>query len=167
MFKDVPGYEGLYQVDENGNIFSIRSNKYLAPVPMKNGYLYAHLNNGKNGSCLKRIHRIVAEVFLNNPKNYSQVNHINGNKRDNRVCNLEWCTQEQNMRHAIEQHLFNTSGENNPSAKLNRLQVDLIRKEYVFGSKEHGTRALGKKYGVTDVMIGKIVRGECWKEGDL
>lgn len=62
--------------------------------------------------------------------------------------------------------LFNTSGENNPSAKLTKQQVDEIRKEYIYGSKHHGTTALAAKYGVTNVMIGKIVRHERWKDAE-
>ena len=165
MIKNVIGYEGKYVVDDNGNVFSVRANKYLVPVKMESGYLYAHLCDGKNGTKLKRIHRIVEEAFIENPCGYAQINHKNGNKQDNRVCNLEWCSDIQNMQHAIDNGLFKIAGEDNPSAKLNWKQVNEIRKEYVYGDKQKGTKALSKKYGVTDVMIGKIVRGECWKEG--
>lgn len=165
MLKNVVGYEGYYIVDDEGNVFSVKTNKYLAPVKMKNGYLYAHLHNGDGKGKSKRIHRIVAEAYIANPYGYTQVNHKNGNKEDNRVENLEWCSGEQNMQHAINHGLFKTSGEDNPSAKLNWSQVTEIRKEYIRKSKEHGTSALAKKYNVTNVMISKIVRGECWKEG--
>lgn len=165
MIKNVVGYEGLYVVDENGNVFSVLSNRYKKPIKMASGYLYVHLHNGDGKGKLKRIHRIVAEAYLDNPCNYTQVNHKNGNKQDNHVNNLEWCSNVQNMQHAIKHGLFKTAGENNPSAKLNWEQVIEIRKEYIYRDKQHGTRALAKKYGVTNVMIGKIVRGECWKEG--
>ena len=166
MMKDVPEYEGLYTVDEMGHVYSTRANKMLKESVMQNGYKYVHLCDGKNHTKSVRIHRIVAKAFLNNENQYAQVNHINGDKKDNRVANLEWCSREQNIKHAMKTGLFNTNGENNPSAKLTKQQVDEIRKEYIYGSKHHGTTALAAKYGVTNVMIGKIVRHECWRDVD-
>lgn len=165
MISNVTGYEGRYVVDDEGNVFSIKSNRYIAPVKMQSGYLYAHLHSGDGNSKLKRIHRIVAEAFIDNPKHYDQVNHINGDKTDNRVVNLEWVSPEQNMKHAIDTGLFDMCGENNPSAKLDWDKVERIRGEYVRGDKEYGTLGLARKYGVTNVMIGKIVRNECWRIG--
>ena len=109
-----------------------------------------------------RLHRVVAEAFIPNPHGYDQVNHINGDKSDNRAQNLEWCNAQQNMDHSIRTGLRDIYGDRNPSAKLTWDQVEMIRNEYVKGSKEYSTKALGRKYGVTDVMIGKIIRNECW-----
>ena len=165
MIRNVVGYEGRYVVDDEGNVFSVKSNRYLASVKMESGYLYVHLHKGDGNSKLKRVHRIVADAFIDNPRHYEQVNHINGDKTDNRVANLEWVTREQNMKHAIDNGLFITSGENNPSAKLNWEKVQRIREEYKRGDKECGTNGLSRKYGVTGMMIGKIVRHECWRDG--
>lgn len=163
MTKDVKGFEGLYSVDENGRVYSKRRNGYIKPVTMNGRYQYVHLLNKKDGiDKTVRLHRIVAEAFIANPNNYTQVNHINGNKCDNRAANLEWCNAYQNMRHAINAGLWNTKGEHNPSAKLTAEQVKKIRKEYIRGSKAHGTVALGAKYGVSSVMIGKIVNNKNW-----
>ncbi len=162
MRLPVSGFEGLYEVDENGTIFSLRSNQSLKPIKMESGYLYVHLCDGK-ATKLKRIHRIVAEAFIANPKGYAQVNHKNGNKCDNRALNLEWCNAFHNMRHAMEMGLFNPTGESNPSSKLTKDIVECIRMEYRRGSREKGTAGLAKKYGVSNVMISKIVRGENWK----
>ena len=170
MRKSIPGYENLYEVDEEGYVYSLRKGIIIKPVQMQNGYLYAHLCNGKKTKFV-RIHRLVAEAFLPNPNKYGQVNHINGNKHDNRVANLEWCDGYQNMSHAIANGLFKPKGEDNPACKLSAEIVKQIRKEYQHGSHDFGTRALGKKYGVSSVMIGKIVRGENWKcailDGDV
>lgn len=165
MLKNVRGYEGRYVVDESGNVFSIKSNRYIAPIMMENGYLCVHLFNGSRNGKLVRLHRVVAEAFIDNPLELEQVNHINGDKTDNRVANLEWCTADENMQHAIRLGLFKIDGENNPSAKLNWGKVNKIREEYIRGDRENGTQGLAEKYGVTNVMIGKIVRGECWKDG--
>ena len=174
--KDVCGYEGLYKVDENGNVFSVRNNKLLKRMMFPSGYEYVHLCNGKGKTKLFRVHRLVAETFIPNPNNLPEVNHKDGDKLNNNVKNLEWCTNLENMRHSVETGLRNIKGENNPSAKLTVKDVINIRKEYIPKSKEFGTVALARKYGVTNVMIGKIIRNECWidpekslhrKEGDI
>ena len=160
--KDVCGYEGLYKVDENGNVFSVRNNKLLKRMMFPSGYEYVHLCNGKGKTKLFRVHRLVAETFIPNPNNLPEVNHKDGDKLNNNVKNLEWCTNLENMRHSVETGLRNVKGENNPSAKLTVKDVVNIRKEYIPKSKEFGTVALARKYGVTNVMIGKIIRNECW-----
>ena len=160
--KDVCGYEGLYKVDENGNVFSVRNNKLLKRMMFPSGYEYVHLCNGKGKTKLFRVHRLVAETFIPNPNNLPEVNHKDGDKLNNNVKNLEWCTNLENMRHSIETGLRTVKDENNPSAKLTAKDVENIRKEYIPKSKEFGTVALARKYGVTNVMIGKIIRNECW-----
>ena len=160
--KDVCGYEGLYKVDENGNVFSVRNNKLLKRMMFPSGYEYVHLCNGKGKTKLFRVHRLVAETFIPNPNNLPEVNHKDGDKLNNNIKNLEWCTNLENMRHSVETGLRNIKGENNPSAKLTVKDVINIRKEYIPKSKEFGTVALARKYGVTNVMIGKIIRNECW-----
>ena len=164
--KDVCGYEGLYKVDENGNVFSVRNNKLLKRMMFPSGYEYVHLCNGKGKTKLFRVHRLVAETFIPNPNNLPEVNHKDGDKLNNNVKNLEWCTNLENMRHSVETGLRNIKGENNPSAKLTVKDVINIRKEYIPKSKEFGTVALARKYGVTNVMIGKIIRNECWTDPD-
>ena len=164
--KDVCGYEGLYKVDENGNVFSVRNNKLLKRMMFPSGYEYVHLCNGKGKTKLFRVHRLVAETFIPNPNNLPEVNHKDGYKLNNNVKNLEWCTNLENRRHSVETGLRNIKGENNPSAKLTVKDVINIRKEYIPKSKEFGTVALARKYGVSNVMIGKIIRYECWVDSN-
>lgn len=106
IWKDIPNYDGLYQVSNLGNVRSMdrkvhRNDKYSGCLhtvngkilkPMEGGHGYLYVNLYKNGKRkLTPIHRIVSIVFIKNEHGYKQVNHIDENKRNNCVCNLEWC----------------------------------------------------------------------------
>jgi hypothetical protein len=88
-------YEG-WEVSNLGGIRNKKTGNVLKGSVSKKGYKYVCLN----GVGSKRLHRIVAEAFIPNPNGYTEVNHKNGNKLDNRIYNLEWCTHQQNMHHA-------------------------------------------------------------------
>lgn len=94
IWKDIEGYEGLYQVSNWGRVRSLwfGKEKMLQPVKHKNGYLFVSLGRKKTIS----IHRLVAEAFIPNPDNLPQVNHRDENKENNNVDNLEWCDSKYN-----------------------------------------------------------------------
>ena len=111
VWKKVKGYEGIYEVSNYGNVKRVSgitgvNTKYL------NGYYLKPLDNGKgylrvklttnNKSKRIMLHRIIAEAFIPNPDNKPVVNHINHNIVDNRINNLEWCTQSENVLHAVK-----------------------------------------------------------------
>lgn len=110
IWKDVVGYEGLYQVSNRGNVRSLRYNntsktKCIKIYTEKVGYKRVTLSkNGKSKN--KRIHRLVAEAFIENKFNYPHVNHIDGDKGNNNVSNLEWCSRSHNQRHAYDNNLI-------------------------------------------------------------
>ena len=91
IFKDIPGYEGIYQVSNLGNVKSFKYNKEKIFKLSKNGSGYYYV--GLSGMKIPiGIHKLVAMVFVPNPNNYKVVNHKNNIKTDNRSENLEWCT---------------------------------------------------------------------------
>lgn len=98
IWKDIPNYEGLYQVSNFGNV----RNKYKKISQFNNkGYLCVSLYKNNKKSNL-RVHRLVAQAFIENKNNKKEVNHIDGNKHNNCVCNLEWVTSKENKEHAVE-----------------------------------------------------------------
>jgi len=108
IWKDVPGYEGLYQISNLGNVLSLnyRNHGYsqvLVPKRNNSGRLWVELyGHRKRKPCL--IHRLVATAFIPNPNGYPQINHKDENPTNNRVDNLEWCTGDYNIRYYLERH---------------------------------------------------------------
>ena len=109
IWKDIPGYEGLYQVSNLGRVKSFRiwtgtmyvnKEHILINNIEKSGYARVFLRKNNKTTAI-RVHRLVAQVFLNNPNNYTCVNHKDENKQNNKVDNLEWCTREYNNRYSM------------------------------------------------------------------
>lgn len=118
IYKDIKGFEGLYQVSNMGNVKSLYYNKLLTICKQNNGYTYVCLwKHSKETKGL--IHRLVAEAFLPNPDNLPQVNHINEDKTDNKVENLEWCDAKYNSNYGTRKQRIskNKIGINNPLSK--------------------------------------------------
>lgn len=99
VFKDVKGYEGLYRVSNLGNVLGIKHNKLLSQKTNKYGYKEVNLFKNRKGKSIT-VHRLVAQTFIPNNDNKPQVNHIDGDKANNVVNNLEWTTNNENMLHA-------------------------------------------------------------------
>lgn len=108
LFKEIMLYNQKYFIYTNGTVIKRETNKILKPYKSNNNYLYITVNTMKGTKHLK-IHRLVAKAFIPNPNNYPCVNHINGNKLDNRVENLEWCTYSKNINHAFNNDLMKSN----------------------------------------------------------
>ncbi|MEK5104348.1 NUMOD4 domain-containing protein [Cytobacillus sp. FSL M8-0252] len=178
IWKNVTGFEGLYQVSNIGRVKSLgryreRKDGLLIKVKEKvlmvrtdsKGYEKVDLTKGGKRKTVL-VHRVVAQAFIPNSNNKPQVNHKDGNKKNNKVSNLEWNTISENIKHAHETGLINSSllkGEENINAKLSEMQIRYIRENYIPKDREFGTRALSKQYGVSQNAISKIVNYKTWR----
>lgn len=103
-YKDIIGYEGRYAVSADGRVYSYLREIILRPEEVHNGYLRVNLRDEDGVNRHYRIHRLVAEAFIPNPLNKAQVNHKNGNRKDNRAENLEWATPKENIQDSIRRN---------------------------------------------------------------
>jgi len=159
IWKKIENYKGLYEVSDAGKIRSAKQN--LNPVLTTAGYPKVKLCRDGNVKSML-VHRLVAIAFLDNPENKPQVNHKDGDKTNNNVNNLEWCTASENMKHAFATKLNVTlTGENHPSSKLSNSDVVNIKSlkgkvSYLKISKMYNVNF----YHIRDIMRGKS-RVEC------
>lgn len=155
-WRYISGYENRYAVSSCGEIKNVRTGKVLKQTTSSGYYGVVVKPDGRTGKPVRfRTHRVVAEAFVFGRFEGAVVNHIDGDKSNNHQSNLEWCSQAQNMRHAVDAGLHKAlSGMLSPVAKLTDSQVEEIRKSKL----TH--RQLSVKYNVHHVTIGRVKRGE-------
>lgn len=170
--EDVPGHEDAYSLSREGKIWSKHSrcflkprssgktyNKTRPPGELRSYKTVALWDSKKKSYRYYYIHRLVAKTFVLNPENKPEVNHLNGNKADNRAKNLEWATRRENVDHALLNNLL-TRGTKNGSAKLTEQQVREIRA--LWASGELSQSSIGEMYKVTQGNIYAIVNNKNW-----
>ena len=165
IWKNISGYEGFYQVSNKGRVKSLKwaGGKIMKPSEIRGGYLGTNLYN--HSSHAVRVHQLVAEAFIPNPENKPCVNHIDGNKQNNCVENLEWVTYSENTLHAHRNNLIKTKkGSEVYNAKLTDEQVRYIRKNYIPRDKNFSAVALAKKFNVSPEIISFVVRNLHYKD---
>lgn len=142
---NIAGYEGLYAITDDGKVWSYKNNMFLKPF-LARGYFRVRLcKNGANKQIL--IHRLVAEAFLPNPKKLPQINHIDENKKNNCVDNLEWCDAKYNINY----------GEHNKKvAKSHCKKVYCVELDRVFESAKSAATQLN----LSDSNIAKCCKGK-------
>lgn len=174
-WKDIEGYAGLYQVSNLGRVKSsahttidrngkrhVVKGQILKPTVGKFGYARIRIyKSGKQKVAL--LHRLVAQVFIDNPENKPEVNHKNGIKSDNSAINLEWVTRSENLKHAYNSGLYERrTGERHNRSKLTEDQVAKIKLLYKKG--KYTVSALAKKFSTCQTNVSSILNGLTWKE---
>ena len=152
-WRDVVGYEGYYQVSNFGRVKSLQRDtvKILKSKPAIGGYLRVVLC--KNETKKNRpINILVAQAFIPNHENKKQVNHLDGDKKNNCMDNLAWATPAENIAHAFDMGL-RKSGCEHHMAKFTADQVREIRRDCVPGDPERGFKAFARKFNVTPKII--------------
>lgn len=168
-WKDVRGYEGIYQVSNLGRIRSwwcvnghrrILSRSHIVPGHNDwKGYVKVWLSDGVS-RCNVCIHRLVAQAFIPNPLLKPQINHLDGVKAHNAASNLEWATNQENVLHAYSTGLARgRKGGANGRAKLTDDDIREIRSLLAQGVSQH---RLAAQFGVSRPSIGSIRSGETW-----
>ena len=162
-WRDVEGYEGLYQVSNMGRIRSLRYGRTYIVKNQHNDRGYCYISLHKNGKGKHYfVHILVAKAFIANPEGKKQVNHIDANKSNNCVENLEWVTQEENLQHAYKNGLIKI-GSSHHCSQLTEEQVRYIRQNYTPYDKEFGRDALAKKFGVRKKVIYNVAHNITYK----
>jgi len=148
LWKAVPGYSGLYEINEQGEVRSLhkRNPNFILPQRIdRGGYLTIRVSNkGKHTTAY--THRLIALCFVPNPEGKRFVNHINGIKTDNRIENLEWVTHSENMKHAFKTGLCK------PSEKTCRKVFDSCLNK-VFNSVREAARYHNMNYSTCENML--------------
>ena len=157
IWKDIVGYEGLYQINNKGEVRSLTTNSNKKLSFTSKGYYRVILMKNNKGKGY-RVHILVAKAFIPNPENKREVNHINGIKTDNRVENLEWCTHYENMKHAWENGLISKV---KVGRKNKQIKYILDGKEYIFKNAIEASRQTGLNKDVIRFLCKKQkVKGE-------
>lgn len=153
-WRDIAGFEGLYKVSKRGEVLSLvgwDGHKYvdreriIKPTMTSTGYLKVDLVKGGKRKALK-LHRVIAKAFIPNPNNYPVINHLDGNPLNNKIENLEWCTQKRNCKHAYDTGLH--------ARKLNE---DDVIKAYC-ENDNISARGVAREFGASTSSVCRILK---------
>lgn len=171
IFIPVKGYKGYYKISNLGNIISLSKRipcssgktRLLKERVLPNtihifGYVSRALSKDKVSKQCK-MHRLVWISFNGKIPNGKEINHINGIKHDNRLCNLELATRKENIQHAIRTGLFNNRREYHTNSKLTTKQVIRIRKNKKAG---HSLSKIGRQFKIHPGYASLIISGKRW-----
>ena len=160
VWKPIKNYENLYEISNYGRVKSLRSGKILKKRLTYDGYVRVTLTYNQQAKDF-RVHRLVAEHFIPNPDNKETVNHIDGNKENNHVSNLEWATRSEQLIHSYQLGLKQAQiGTSNCQSKLSEDDVRTIRNLHNEGISYS---KLAKQFKVHKTTIANVVKRRAYK----
>jgi hypothetical protein len=163
IWKDILGYEGIYQISSHGRLKSLarvdckgqkRKERIISLANDVDGYKICTLSKDRVNKNV-RIHRLVAQAFIENPHNLPQVNHIDSVRHNNFVENLEWCTSKQNTEHSVKLKRHSYCDRNGASVLTNKQVLEIYHSTL-------STKRLSDMYGVGTLAITRIKNGYMW-----
>lgn len=159
--KEINGYNS-YLIYEDGKVWSKKTRRFIKQFLNRGGYFILNLSRVGEKPKSHRVHRLVAEHFLLKGDDLKDVNHIDGNKQNNHVSNLEWSNKSLNGKHAYE------LGLNTPSPQIGEKHgMSILKEEDIVNIRNlHGSisnRKIAKMYKVTPTQVGRIIKRQCWK----
>lgn len=159
-WTNIKEYEN-YKVSNLGRVKNVQSDKFLKTFTGAHGYKHVNLCN-KTGRKQWRVHRLVMLSFTIQPKHKNSINHIDGDKANNELCNLEWCTDKENSRHAVNTGLHKGEhGEKNPRSLLKT--DDVLRIKTLYTIEGYTQRKIADKYNISQTHVSDIISGKRWK----
>lgn len=177
IWKPVAGYDGLYEIINTGRVkypckkikrywrgrhqTFRRKEKITVGHVNRKGYLEIKLQKGAiKKPC--RVHRLVAQAFIPNPNNLPQINHKDGDKKNNKATNLEWCDNSHNIKHAYENRLMDRRGEKQNTCKIKESDVLEIR-DFYSKNPTAFLRVYAEKLNITRNTVSNIIKRNIWK----
>lgn len=158
LYKEFP-HNPLYIIHEDGNIFSVKLNRFLKGSDHQGYTRYKIFIEGERKSLLG--HRIVAMTFLPNPDNLAEVNHIDGNRSNNNLSNLEWVSREGNQQHAFRTGLNSNKGSKNGKAEMDETTSRQMYLELLSGKT---ILEVSKEFGYSKSSLSKLKAKVTWAE---
>jgi len=145
-----------YSVTEDGRVWSNKSGKFLKTYVRKSGY---------NSVSAGLVHRLVAETYLPNPNGLPEVDHIDNNKSNNHISNLQWVTRKENMSKAKSDGLLGKNQQ--PKGSMNgrsKITEDIVKEiRTLYGSEKYTQKKLADIYGINQRSISNIVKRKSWR----
>lgn len=167
IYPNIPDKLNRFEISTHGRLKNKKTKYVYTPNILNTGYCSVRTTLGsKNNKIHILIHKAVAYTFLDNPDDLPEINHKDGNKENNNVNNLEWCTSHENQQHKYDIGLFDKNkitGENNHSSKLTWDDIEYIRSNYIKNSREFGSRPMARKFNVSHAAILSVIKNKTWE----
>lgn len=159
-------YSEWIEISNLGRVRNPKTGTIRKQNILKTGYYFVSFSMGsRDKKKTFRVHKGLAEVFIPNPENKPEVNHIDGDKLNNDLCNLEWVTSQENTQHAFRIGLVDPANwDRNVGAKLTDEQVRYIRANYKSRCPKHGTRGLGRMFNINHSTVQSVLKYETYKD---